>query len=240
MSPPPGYIPYGSSVVDAGRFQGIGGLRKAMIVLLWIYLPLQVIAVIDLARWSRQARRFLDGTISEQSFRDSVRVSAGSVVGLLVIPIAVLTMIWMFRMSANLRRLGRPGQTWVPGWAIGAWFVPPCVVYAVPWLMFKELWKGSDPATRPGDPWWKQNRVSPLVTWWWVLYGLIGSIGTLSSFSLLQDVRAGETIRARAERFRDAAASGIVFTLIAMVTTVVYIRLVTQLSNRHMQSIGEA
>ena len=81
------------------------------------------------------------------------RRTLGSLVGLLVIPIAVLTIIWMFRMAGNLRQLGRTGATWAPGWAIGGWFCPPCAIYAIPWLMFRELWRGSRSrggAVRPG------------------------------------------------------------------------------------------
>ena len=54
-------------------------------------------------------------------------------------------MIWMFKMAKNVRALGRQGLRYAPGWAIGGWFVPPCVLYVVPWLMFRELWKASDP-----------------------------------------------------------------------------------------------
>jgi Domain of unknown function (DUF4328) len=210
-----------------------------MVVLLWIYLPLQLLAIFDQLRLSREAKKFLDGTISEDKFRDTVSVNPSSIVGLVVIPIAVLTMIWMFRMAANLRKLGREGQTWAPGWGIGAWFVPPCVVYAVPWLMFKELWKGSDPAVAQGDPNWKQGSVSPVITVWWVLYGLVPLLGLFSAAGLTGQLRAGMTMRSLAERFRDFGAINIVFTVVGMVATLVYIRLVRDLSSRHMQSTRE-
>jgi uncharacterized protein DUF4328 len=238
MSPPPGYVAYGDPGAFAG-YQGIRGISKAMVVLLWIYLPLQLIGVVDLVRIGHQARQFLDGSITEQHFRDSIKVNGGAIVGVMVVPIAVLTMIWMFRMATNLRKLGRQGQTWVPGWAVGAWFVPPCVIYAVPWLMFKELWKGSDPAVPPGDPTWKNGHVSPIVTWWWVLYGLIGTFGILVNIGNVQVIRNGETIQKRAQRLSDAVSAGVVFSVLAMVATVVYILLVRQLSQRHMQSTHE-
>ena len=53
-------------------------------------------------------------------------------------------MIWMYRMAANHRALQRNG-TWAPGWAIGGWFLPPGGLYIIPFLMFRELWKASDP-----------------------------------------------------------------------------------------------
>lgn len=211
-----------------------------MVVLLWIYLPLQLLSIFDQIRLSREAEKFLDGEISEQSFEDSVSINASSIIGLVVIPIAVLTMIWMFRMAANLRKLGRVGQTWAPGWGIAAWFVPPCIVYAVPWLMFKELWKGSDPAIAPGDPAWKQAPVSRLVTVWWVLYGLVPLLGFFSAAGVAGQFRAGMTMRTLAERFRDFTAVNVFFIIVGMVATVVYLRLVRDLSSRHMQSTREA
>ena len=238
MSPPPGYVAYGGPGA-AGAFQGIRSISKAMVVLLWIYLPLQLIAIFDQARLARQARKFLNNEISEQKFRDSVQVNASSVIGLVVIPIAVLTMIWMFRMSANLRKIGRPGQTWKPGWGIASWFVPPCIVYAVPWLMFKELWKGSDPNWAPGDPGWKQGEVAPVITLWWVLYGLVPLLGIFSAAGVTAQLRAGMTMRTLAERFRDFAGVNIVFAVVGMATTYVYIRLVGQLSGRHMLATRE-
>lgn len=210
-----------------------------MVVLLWIYLPLQLLSIIDLLRLRREATRLLNGERTEQQFNDAVRVNASSIIGLMIIPIAVLTMIWMFRMAANLRKLGRPGQTWAPGWAIGSWFVPPCIIYAVPWLMFKELWRGSDPAITPGDPSWKRAPVSPLVTAWWVMYGLVPLLGVFSAAGVAGQFRAGMTTHSLAERFRDFGVLNIVFTLVGMASTLVYMRLVRDLSARHMQVTRE-
>ncbi len=240
MSPPPGYVAYGSPGAASRAFQTIRGLSKAMVVLLWISVPLQLLAILDLVRLSREARKYLDGTITEQAFRDSGRTSLSSLGSLMVLPVAVLTMIWMFRMSANLRKLDRQGQTWAPGWGIAGWFVPPCAIYAVPWLMFKELWRGSNPATAPGDPNWKRSPVTPLITWWWVLYGLVPLFGFFSAAGLAAEVRSGMTIRTLAQRLRDYVGVNIALSLVAVAATIVYIQLVRQLSSRHMQSTREA
>ena len=114
MSPPPGYVAYGEPGAYAGQYQSIGRISRAMVVLLWIYVPLQLLSVFDQLRLSREAKRFLDGEITEDAFRDAVEVTPSSIVGLMIVPIAVLTMIWMYRMAANLRKLGRAGQTGAP------------------------------------------------------------------------------------------------------------------------------
>ena len=240
MSPPPGYVVSGATDAHSGSIQGIRRITKAMVVLLWIYLPLQLLGVFDLLRLAGQAQKYLDGAISEQRFKDSTTVGVGAGALLLVVPIAVLTMIWMYRMSANLRALGRPGQTWVPGWGIGAWFVPPCAVYAVPWLMFKELWRGSDPDLVRGDPAWKKGRVPPIITWWWVLYGLLPIFALSSDGQFVGALRSDKSTRAVAQRTHDYVASGIVFQVLSMTATVVYLVLVRRLSARHMTAINEA
>ena len=43
-----------------------------------------------------------------------------------------------------------------------------------------------------------------------------------------------------AERFRDFGAVNVIFTIVGMVATVVYMRLVRDLSARHMQATREA
>lgn len=237
MSPPPGYVAYGGPG-DVSGFQGIRGVSKAMTILLWIYLPLQVLVIIDQVRLNSKANQFLDGEISESKFKDAVERSASSVVGVLVIPIAVLTMVWMFRMAANLRKMGRPGQTWVPGWAIAGWFLPPCGVYAIPWLMFRELWKGSDSDLPPNDPTWKQRSVAPIINIWWVVYGLIPLLGFFSAAGIARQIRTGST-HTLAERLHDYGWINIAFTVVGMVATVVYIQLVQQLSTRHMRTTHE-
>ena len=180
MSPPPGYVAYGGPLAFNGALQGdrqhLQGDGRAA-------LDLPAAATADGLRSGQVVARGHDDSSTGRSpnSRSRIRYRSRPVRswGLMVIPIAVLTMIWMFRMSANLRTLGRHGQTWAPGWGIASWFVPPCVIYAVPWLMFRELWKGSDPACDPSDPAWKNGRVSPLVNVWWVLYGLVPLLGLL-------------------------------------------------------------
>jgi hypothetical protein len=81
--------------------------------------------------------------------------------GLLVAPAA--TAVWMHNAYRNLPALGVGGLTWSPGWAAGAWFVPIANLF-VPYLVARELWRGSSGGRR-----------SFLALWWptwlasWVL-----------------------------------------------------------------------
>lgn len=240
MVPPPGYVQYGGYGAAPRGTQTIGGLTKALVVLLTILLPLQLLAVFSTISLTSKSRDFLNGTTTEDDFRKATQFNVGQLAGFLVIPIAVLTMIWMFRMASNLRALGRTGATWGPGWAIGGWFVPPCVLYVVPWLMFKELWKGSDPAVGPGDPSWKSGRVAPIVTIWWVLYGLVPLLGFVSSAGIIAQLSKTNDFETLAEQYDKFAVINIALAAVGLVTTVAYLVLVRQLSARHMQATRES
>ncbi len=220
--------------------QNIAGLTKALVTLLVILLPLQLLSVVSTININSKARDFLNGSASESDFEKAAQFNLGQLAGLLIIPIAVLTIIWMFRMAGNLRSLGRTGATWAPGWAIGGWFVPPCVLYVVPWLMFKELWKGSDPGVAAGDPTWKSGRVSPLITVWWVLYGLVPLLGFVTSASIISQFSADNDLVSIAEQFDKYSAINIALAVVGIATTAVYLVLVRQLSARHMQATRES
>ena len=239
LSPPPGYVAYGAPGSAPHGTQPIGGIAKPLGILMMILIPVQVLGVISTISISSTAKDYLDGAISEAKFKDTVSGGVTQIGGLLVIPVAVLTMIWMMRMAKNLRALGRTGATFSPGWAIGGWFTPPCAIYVVPWLMLKELWRGSDPEVAATDPSWKTGRVSPLITAWWVMYGLLPLAGFATAAGLiagLQDVDS----RDLAEQFDKYASINIVLGIIGIGTAVVYLMIVRQLSARHMKAIGES
>jgi Domain of unknown function (DUF4328) len=240
MGPPPGYVAYGGpGAAMSGSFSKVGGICKALVVLLIIFIPLQLLGVIGLIQLSGKAQDFLDGTISENEFTDATSTNLSSLSGLLIIPIAVLTMIIMFRMAKNLRVLGRSGATWAAGWAIGGWFCPPCAIYAIPWLMFRELWRGSDAEVPPNDPSWKTRPVSPLVNIWWVLYGLVPLIGLATSASFVSNLGDFDA-REVAQNFDDFLMINIVLALVGAATAGVYLVMIRQLTARHMAATREA
>ena len=241
FSPPPGYVAYGAPGVVGRGVLRIGGLARAMRVLLIIIIPLQLVAAFNTFQIGKKAHDFVAGTISEAEFRDASTANIGSLAVIFVVPVAVLTMIWMYRMASNLKTIGRSDSTWGPGWAIAGWFVPPCAIYVIPWLMFKELWRGSDPEGMANDPMWKTRPTSPLVTVWWVLYGLVPIIGLVTaSGALAQLRRPSADIVDFAKVYDRFSTLNLVVSFAGVVTTVVYLMLVQQLSQRHMKATHEA
>ena len=143
----------------------------------WIVVLTAIVGVVGVASTlvSRlavdEARDFLADRIDEDDFLEAYAPSLllGFVQGAAMIALVVLTMVWMYRVASNHRALQRNG-TWAPGWAIGGWFLPPGALYIIPYLMFRELWKASDPAVPAGDQRWKENRVSPCG------HGVVGAV----------------------------------------------------------------
>jgi len=234
---PPGYVAYGAPGARpyGGRFQAVGGIGKAMNILLIVFLPLQVLTVFSTYKLSNDAKDFLNGDMSESAFRSASRANLGTFSGLLLIPIAVLTMILMFRMAKNMQSVGRGGQTWRPGWAIGGWFCPP-FLYVIPWLMFRELWKGSDPAASYD---WKRSRVSPLVNLWWVMYGVIPLAGLVTAAGVFADLRR-PTLEDFADKMHDFALINVLLGVVSFFAGIVYLLMIRQLVHRHRETIGEA
>ena len=182
------------------------------------------------------ARALLDDSISTDEFveRAAPYLLMTTVQGAVTLASAVVTIIWMYRIAKNHRTLHR-GGTWGPGWAIGGWFLPP-LLYVIPFLMFRELWKASDPDVPIGGE-WRSRPVSPIVPLWFVLYSVIPLVllvlQSRSGFNL------GASERDLAQQLIDDQQATIVGAVVAVAGAGVFILLVRGLTSRHRQLTGE-
>lgn len=223
------------------RLQRIRGVSKVLQILIAVIVPLQVLAIVDTWRLAGTARDFLAGSITETAFNAATQRSLSTLSGLLVMPAAVLTVVWMYRMAQNLRSLGRTGATWAPGWALGGWFAPPCALYVIPWLMFGELWRGSDPAVPAHSPDWKRGPLPWFLHAWWVLYGLLpiaGLISTVDTLRRIGESDSGDSLDF-ARQLDDRAVLNLGIAFASVASAVVYLILVRTLSARHMAATRE-
>lgn len=239
LTPPPGYVAYGGPGTMGSGVQKIAGVAKALGTLMTIQIPLSLISALLGWQMAGKAADFVAGRISEDDFTSSSRNLLTTLTSLLFLPIAVLTIIWMQRMAANLKAIGRVGLRWSPNWAIFGWFVPPCIIYAIPWLMFTELWRASDPGAMAGDDSWKRGPVSPLVHVWWVLYGLAPLLGFVSAASLFAQIGTSDMLD-YAEQLEKYKWMNLGLGLVSAGAAVVYLLLVRQLSARHMAATNES
>lgn len=236
MGPPPNYVAYGDPDFRGfASLQNVGGPARAIGILMMIIIPLDAASVLVGFGVRSKARNFLDGVITESAFKRSFGLSViiSSLTSLAMLAAFVLTIVWMFRMAKNQQAMGRIG-TWVPGWAIGGWFLPPCVLYVIPYLMMRDLWKSSDPNPSPE---WKKNPVAPIVTIWWVLYGLLPILFITVTFGT-SNIRGQTTLNA-AKNLNDTFAASTVSAIVQIAAGVAYLMLVRQLTSRHKLTIHE-
>ena len=150
----------------------------------------------------------------------------------------MLTMIWMFRIAQNHGRLGRTLR-WGPGWAIGGWFLPPCL-YVIPTLMLQESWKASDPSVEPGSDRWKASSSAPLIWVWFVLYSVVGLVGAFGTFGADFDKSMSSDKSDQAQFLADRHAALCIQPLTTIIGAVLWFLVVRNLTRRHTQLTGEA
>lgn len=236
MTPPPGYVSYGGDNSGAfGNFQPVGGLGKTIRVLLFILIPVLAISALLLSNVKSKADDYVNGG-SFSDYEDALGPYGllSLLSGVLTLSLFVLTVIWMFRMAKNQIAMRRNG-TWGPAWAIAGWFLPPCVLYVIPYLMMRDLWKASDPNSGPD---WKKNPISPIVHIWWVLWGLIpiAFIGvTIGNFKFNADADNRDTAKDIVDGFSITLLSSIV----QFAAAIAFLLLVGQLTARHKQTTNE-
>ncbi len=227
----------------AGRLYRVGALTTATVVVTAVLIAL-IIAGQSL-QWMAisDARRYLDGRIDDDAFLTAFGPTAlmQLLAGAGQIVLAVLSIILLFRMARNLRSLGRDTR-WGPGWTIGGWFIPPLVLYLIPFLMLREMWRASDPDVAWGSQHqeWKMAPVPGVITLWWVMFGLVPLLvlfapGARSGSISLVD----SSLEPLAEQLVDQWQLSSIASLASVVAAGCWILIVRSLTGRHRAFTGE-
>ena len=194
------------------------------------------------ANLAAKAQDYLDGRISEDEFLDANALaplgqllSAGP-----LIAAGVFGVIWMYRIATNARAMGRT-TTFAPVFAILGWFLPP-FLFILPLLILRELWKASDPNTPPGAEGWRASGENPLLYVWFVVYGLIPAILTAISLGSVFD--AALNLDSDTDSIAEVTASTggpelILGGALSVISAVIWILIVRQLTARHVELTGE-
>jgi lysylphosphatidylglycerol synthetase-like protein (DUF2156 family) len=234
---PAGYAGYTATPIGTLPLKRVGGIGRAAFILVGLAAVFAALTVIVSQTFTGEADAYLDGETSSEDFMESIApyLLLTLVQGAIVIASMVVVMIWMFRLAANHRAMHR-GATWGPGWAIGGWFLPP-LLYIIPTLMYRELWKASDPDVPIGGD-WKSRPASPLITAWFLLYSLI-PIGLMfaQTDTVLSGLDGSEDELAK----QIAGDQGIVIasTAVTIAAAVVFIAFARTLTARHQRLTGE-
>jgi lysylphosphatidylglycerol synthetase-like protein (DUF2156 family) len=236
LSPPPGYVPYGGVGAAVGRFQTIGGLGKALVILTAISAALNLSLVALQLSLSEKA----DDPLAV--FEDAIAPIA--LIGLLVLALLVaalvIQIVWAYRMAANLRTLRREGQSFSPGATIAINILGPCTLGILPYFMWRELWKGSNPDSPAGDPNWKRGPVAGILTIWIVA----SLVAVIAGFSISAGTSVGNFADNQAEnlaeQLRDQLGLTLAVGVLQVAVAVIFLVIVRQLTERHMRSTGES
>jgi lysylphosphatidylglycerol synthetase-like protein (DUF2156 family) len=215
----------------------VGGVGRAAVILVGLAAIFAALTVIASQTVTDEAEAFLDGATASDDFIESIApyLLLTFVQGAVVIASMVLVMIWMFRLAANHRSLHR-GATWGPGWAIGGWFLPP-LLYIIPTMMFRELWRASDPDVPIGGD-WKSRPVSPLPIAWFVVYSVIPiALMFARSDTVLSGLGGSDEELAK----QIAGDQGVVIasTVLTVVAAVIFVAFARALTARHQRLTGE-
>ncbi len=219
------------------KLHRIGTLAKAAVILCATAALAGLASALTTRSLVGDAEAYLAGTTDDQAFIESILpyflVTVIQMV--LLIAASVVVMIWMFRIATNHRTLHR-GGTWGPGWAIGGWFLPP-MLFVIPFLTFRQLWKSSDPGTPIGSD-WRSNRVSPIVPVWFVMYSLLPpallinqGTSTFSGF--------GNQERAMAETIIEDGTIALISAFVSIAGAIAFGIMARGLTSRHQQLTGE-
>ena len=236
--PPPDLLaPAPTQAITGGPLRRISGLATAVRILVPMTALLGVVFAAMTTASVDEARAFLDGTITEEAFVEAY--GPGLTLQLAQtftqLGAGITTILWMFRLAANHVALGRPG-TWRPGWAVGGWFLPPFILYVIPFLMLRELWRAS---TSEHGVDWRRGPVSPLITGWFVLFGVAPL-----AFVAIQGINGLNGLGTGAEAIaRQVVDDGGVLwgsSLLALAAAAVFVRLVGDLSARHRRLAATA
>lgn len=147
-------------------------LAKWLAALLWGNVGLRAVAALAALGQQSLIRRIGLGLVTpaEAMLHESRMTIISTVQILLYIATAVLFLIWIYRASSNLRKLGAEGVRHTPGMAVGAFFIPFMNLY-YPYTVVKEIWQASEPVD--------QRSSTALLKWWWGFWltsNLLGQI----------------------------------------------------------------
>ena len=211
----------------------IGGLARAIVILTAISVLGALVVALLTPNAADRAREFLGGELTEDEFLEGYAAIAVAqfAQGVATLATAVLTMIWMYRIAANVRGLGRQ-TTWAPLFAVFGWVLPPVLV-VIPFLMLRELWKASEPFHAVGSDDWRRPPDNPTLWVWFLLYGVLQTVLLFLQSSALVGSGFSSDTESLAESIDDSVAVSVIGSVGVAAAGVAWILVVRQLTAKH-------
>ncbi|MFC8271967.1 DUF4328 domain-containing protein [Streptomyces sp. NPDC057271] len=142
--------------------------------------------------------------------------------------LAVVFVIWFFRVRKNAGVFAPDGHRGGPGWAIGAWFVPVANLWW-PRTVAAGTWRASRRGAY-GDGVSRDESLA-LLNWWWTFWILTNLVGSFAE-AVYDDADTVEEFAAGAGFLMGAA----VVDIVAAVLAILFVRRLT--SMQHHKATG--
>lgn len=154
-------------------------LALIVIVLLGANIAISVLAIfLDRGQLDLIGRIEAGGyyTLEEVERNDNLMSLTGLLQFSVFAMTAVFFLVWLHRVSMNLRGFDIEGLRYKPGWTVGWWFIPIFNLFR-PYQAVSEAWRASLPPCDPEDTGfsWRLTRKTPLLPLWWGLW-IVSSI----------------------------------------------------------------
>jgi len=162
-------------------------LTKALKVMLWVYLGVEVISSLsDLGQLSLASGG--DISVEAAEANDARQGIIGMLYLIVFITTGVLFLRWIHRANRNCHGFGAQGMRFTPGWSIGGYFIP-FLNLVQPYQAMKEIWQVSTDPKR-----WQAQAGGALLGWWWALWLLTNFLGNMV-FRTSMDIKDAESLQ---------------------------------------------
>ena len=127
-------------------------------------------------------------TLEEVEASDNRLEMAGLLSAGVFIGVAVMFLLWLYRIRTNEPHLGVMDARFSAGWSVWVWFIP-IVWFFRPYQVVKEAWMASNPEASHN---WMLGGVWSGLGYWWALW-LVGSYGASLFTRLILSVETLDT-----------------------------------------------
>lgn len=250
--PPPlwqrtGYAAYEPTNWAGGGLRRIRGLSIASVVLCGLAAIAAIVMLVSINGTRDAAEQYLAEQLTPSEFDEEL--AAYGLGGLLAlaarIGLAVVSIVWLYRLLANHRTLNRR-TFWAPLWAVFGWFLPP-FLFVIPLLILLEAWKAAHPGSPAGTDTaglggaqqaWRRSS-QPVAVWiWFALFGVAQSAAAfLTGSPFDQFSRERDDV---AERFVDHGGGLAAQSAVELLSAAAWAVVVWSLTKRHMALTGES
>jgi Domain of unknown function (DUF4328) len=225
--PPP--VPSPSPAATAQAFRDPTTITTILVVILWVTLALDVVAVVSGLFEYQLLQQIQSGDLSGPDLQDAAAADdlRQRIIGLSQFTLYIVTVIifarWVYVLNSNKKPLGAVNLQFSPGWAVG-WFFIPILNLWKPYQAMKELWQVSANPLH-----WQSQERGGLLPWWWFLWILSNGLGQIS-FRLSVGATDVSSIVASniVDIFADASSVALEIVAIIMVSRIAKM----QLANR--------